>query len=51
MTIQDLFRILLNEEEIEIELKNEIVTCKTEEDFKNCINKIYEHIKYISCEK
>lgn len=33
------------------ELKNEIVTCKTEEDFKNCINKIYEHIKYISCEK
>lgn len=33
------------------ELKNEIVTCKTEEEFKNCINKIYEHIKHISCEK
>lgn len=32
-------------------LKNDIVTCKTEEEFLNCLNNIYKHIDCISCEK
>ena len=33
------------------ELKQEIVTCKTEEEFNNCLDKIYNHISCLSCEK
>ena len=33
------------------ELKKEIVTCKTEEEFNNCLDKIYNHISCLSCEK
>ena len=33
------------------ELKQEIVTCKTEKEFNNCLNKIYNHISCLSCEK
>ena len=46
MTIQDLFRILLNGEEIEIELKNEIVWFGKVKDIPNCyfnciVNSLY----------
>ena len=30
------------------ELKQRIATSKTEQDFNNCINELYEHIKKIS---
>ncbi len=33
------------------ELKKEIATCKTEEEFNKCLDKIYSHISLISCEK
>lgn len=33
------------------ELKNEIVMCKNEDDFIKCINKIYDHISCLTCEK
>ena len=33
------------------ELKQEIVICKTEEEFNKCIDKIYNHISCLTCEK
>ncbi len=33
------------------ELKQEIVTCKTEEEFNKCLDKIYNHISCLTCEK
>ena len=36
MTVQDLFRILLEEEELEIEIKNEIVWYGKVKDMPNC---------------
>lgn len=33
------------------ELKQEIVTCKTEEEFNKCLDKIYNHVSCLTCEK
>lgn len=33
------------------ELKQKIVTCKTEEEFNKCLDKIYSHISCLTCEK
>lgn len=55
MTVQDLFRILLDDEEIEIELKNEMVWFGKAKDIPNCyfnciVNLLYsDSFSYKAC--